>query len=337
MPLLRGVLSSLCLLLPVAGADWNTRLAAEYLDARQKAWFAWPRAAKPGGPCMSCHTGVTYLLARPALRRALHEEKPTAYELGLLDALRAPVTQSDPPDSQAAGVYAVLAAFFFPNDQRALDRFWELQMREGPDKGAWRWFSLKDDPWEMPESIYYGAALASLAISRMPDTTHYAYQVRELANYLRSQQASQPLHNRLMYVWAASKDVGIRLPMVIESIENEVWSRQEKDGGWAMQSLGPFKEHPQAPPSTGSNAYATALVAFVLEQAGIPSSDTRLERALAWLRSHQDPQGGYWDAPSMNHVYPPDSMPRLFMRDAATAYAVLALLGADSGERVETR
>src|SRR6184192_3888876 len=47
--------------------DWSPQLAADYLDSRQKEWFAWPAAKAPGGPCVSCHTGLTYLLARPVL------------------------------------------------------------------------------------------------------------------------------------------------------------------------------------------------------------------------------------------------------------------------------
>jgi hypothetical protein len=34
---------------------------------------------------------MTYLLARPALRKALKEKEPTPYEKGLLDRLRANV------------------------------------------------------------------------------------------------------------------------------------------------------------------------------------------------------------------------------------------------------
>ena len=71
-------------------ADWNSRLAADYLDSREKEWFAWPGANKAvGGPCISCHTNMTYLLARPALRHALGEKQATQYEQGLLDAMRA--------------------------------------------------------------------------------------------------------------------------------------------------------------------------------------------------------------------------------------------------------
>jgi hypothetical protein len=44
--------------LPCFGQDWNPKLAAQYLDSRQKDWFEWKLTASPGGPCLSCHTGV---------------------------------------------------------------------------------------------------------------------------------------------------------------------------------------------------------------------------------------------------------------------------------------
>ena len=72
-PLLKAVF--MILAAPLAyGGDWSPRLAADYLDGRQKEWFAWPAAKAPGGTCISCHTGMTYLLSRPALRKALGDD-----------------------------------------------------------------------------------------------------------------------------------------------------------------------------------------------------------------------------------------------------------------------
>src|SRR5215470_1795956 len=170
--------------LPLVAAEWNPRLAADYLDSRQKEWFAWPTAKSLGGPCISCHTGVTYLLARPALRRALGEGEPTTYETGLADALRARVEASpedlmkgrkEPVASQGLGVEAVFSALFLniakpatsqhsSTAQRALDRLWSLQIREGKAKGAWPWFELNSNPYEMPESAFFGASLAAVAV-----------------------------------------------------------------------------------------------------------------------------------------------------------------------------
>src|SRR5215470_8931978 len=94
---------------PGFAADWNAQLAADYLDGRQKDWFVFPRAKVEGGICVSCHTGVTYLLARPELRRALGESHPTAYEQGLLDGIHAQAEAKG--DRQ--GAEAVFAALFF--------------------------------------------------------------------------------------------------------------------------------------------------------------------------------------------------------------------------------
>src|SRR2546423_13564432 len=108
--------------LPAYCGDWSPRLAAEYLDSRQKEWFAWPAAKSSGGPCVSCHTGITYLLVRPALRRALGESAPTSYEQGLLDGLRARVemksaaelspSAKEPFASQKLGVEAIFSSLF---------------------------------------------------------------------------------------------------------------------------------------------------------------------------------------------------------------------------------
>ena len=108
------------------------------------------------------------------------------------------------------------------------------------------------------------------------------------------------------------------------SLVNDVFAGQEADGGWTLDSLGQWTMHPDAPPATGSNAYATGFTAFALERAGIRAPG--LSRALAWLRSHQDPATGAWVAVSMNKRRPADSMEGLFMQDAATAFAAIALI-----------
>src|SRR4051794_10286744 len=108
-------------LLPAAASDWNLRLAAKYLDSRQKDWFEWPDANKAAKPCVSCHTGMTYLLARPALRKALGETAPTKFETGLLASLQGRVDKREPVDGPGLGVEAIFAARFLGTGA-ALDR-----------------------------------------------------------------------------------------------------------------------------------------------------------------------------------------------------------------------
>jgi squalene-hopene/tetraprenyl-beta-curcumene cyclase len=334
--------------------DWNPRLAADYLDSRQKEWFAWAPAKASGGPCFSCHTGMTYLLARPALRRALGESRPTPYETGLVDGLRArvekksgkdisPAFANEPLASQAMGVESIFSALFLASQdadsgtmstatQQAFDRMWSLQSQDWKAKGAWAWFSLNLDPWEMPESQFIGATLAALAVGTAPADYRKRPEVREdvaaLSAYLAREHQAQPLHNRLYLLWAST-----RLPEALpenlrKAILDEVWRTQESDGGWTMKALGPWTEHSAAPSSSGSNAYATGFVAFVLGNAGIDRTDARLVRARQWLKSRQNREFGYWTADSMNKVFKPDSMMVKFMQDAATSFAALALIEA---------
>jgi hypothetical protein len=84
---------------PAFCQNWNPRLAEQYMDSRQKEWVAWPMAMHSGVACVSRHTGLTYLLARPALRQALGEKTgPTLYEDVLDASLRATVIRNDAND-----------------------------------------------------------------------------------------------------------------------------------------------------------------------------------------------------------------------------------------------
>ncbi len=325
----------LALLVPLAWADWNPKLAAGFLDARQKAWFDWKPALATGAPCLSCHTGLPYLLARPALRRTLGGA-PTEYETGLLDSLKRMQKGKSP---QASGTEAVLAALLLTRDdpagdiaRKALDRLWTLQLRDGPAAGAFEWFNLNEDPWEMPESRYFGATLAAVAVGAAPAEYRAQAEVRgrlqALAAYLRSARDGQPLHNRALLLWASAGLPDLLSRNEKRALTDELWARQRDDGAWSLDALGPWTSHPDAVPAPGPNAYATAVAVFALEQAGVKPADRKLKRALDWLGARQDPESGAWNAVSMNKRYEAGSMQAGFMSDAATGWAVAALAGA---------
>ena len=328
--------------LAVAG-EWDARLAARYLDGRAAEWAAWKPAASSGGPCLSCHTSFPYLLARPALRRKLGETADTEAETNLLAGVKARGVKAAgaPPAENASGTDAVLSAVILAFDdthrgammsadtEAALRRMWSLQLRDGKDKGAWRWAEFNLEPWETPESVFYGAALAAVATGTAPDGYQRRPEIRanleELKTYLRAGQERQPLANRLMLLWAASRWRDLLQDAQRTQIVDAAWALQKEDGGWTLPALGPWRDHPQAAPAAdGSNAFTTGLATFLLRQSGIPAADPRLNKAMAWLRRHQARQG-YWEAVSMNKRYGAGSMQERFMRDAATAYAVLAL------------
>jgi squalene-hopene/tetraprenyl-beta-curcumene cyclase len=337
-------------------ADWDPKLAAKYLDQRQKQWFDWPITQAAGGPCVSCHTGLPYLVARPHLRKALGETTKTEFESGLLEGLQTRLAsgesmfksfKKEPLRSQGLCVEAMLSvvAFGFNDDvpgesrkavtKAAWDRLWSLENPAGArrEKELWPWFNLELHPYESEGSAYYGASLVAIAAGRdLTDADRHqaSAQLRSLTDYMHQDFQNQPLHNRLMALWASTKLPGIVDQSGRDNLVREVWQLQESDGGWPIAALGPWSERRSRPDSTGSNAYGTALVVFTLQQAGVACRDPRLERAKAWLKSRQNSQTGAWSSPSMNKQYPQASLQVGFMDDAATSFAVLALL--DRGE-----
>src|SRR5688500_5372072 len=315
-----------------AAADWSPQLAAQYLDGRQKEWFAWKPAMSANGPCVSCHTGMTYLMARPVLRRALNESQPTEYERGLMARLRTNVGEK--PKGGLQEVETIFTALFLaeqdrassvasPETRKAFDGLWALQAPDGPLAGGWRWYAADLDPWEHKGSSLYGAGLAALAVGSAPADIRSSAnsQTRALTSYLAGSLTSdKPLHDRLALLWASSKLESSLPPAARTALVAEVLSKQAPDGGWTIDSLGPWMAHADAPPRTGSSNYATAFTTYVLQRARVPASTLALVRARTWLTGRQDTTGA-WPDQSMNKRRPAGSMEALFMQDAATAFA----------------
>jgi squalene-hopene/tetraprenyl-beta-curcumene cyclase len=277
---------------------------------------------------------------------------PTLYESVLVDSMRATVIRTDANDlfaglkgpivDQVYGAQVVLASVVLamddaprgklsPEGEKAFERMWSIQLKDGAEKGGWNWSDFDLDPWETKDSVYYGVALAALATGMAPANYQGRPEIRDnvaaMTAYLRSGAKTQSLHNKLFLLWASSKLRGLLSDAGKQAILDELWRKQEPDGGWTMPSAGQWKKRDAAAPAVGSNSYITALAAYCTEQAGVPTSQGGLSKALAWLRTHQTAQG-YWAAESMNHKHEAGTMPEKFMSDAATGYATAALLAA---------
>jgi squalene-hopene/tetraprenyl-beta-curcumene cyclase len=281
------------------------------------------------------------MLARPALRTLLKEAGPTPYETGLLDAVKKRIPTFGTTPAEPVLTALLLAeedareGFVSQETERVFDSLWPLEIANGASRGAWNWNNTGRDPFSAPYGQFFGAALAAVAIGVVPDGYQSRPQIQKnldaLKAYLADQRNTQPLHNRLALVWASTKLKGVLPDTDRTAILAELIGLQQADGGWTLESLGPWSPHPNGPQSAGSNAYATAFAAFVLETTGLsaanPALNPNVQRALRWLESRQDPKSGFWDAQSMNTRYEVGSMQSQFMRDVATGFAVLALTG----------
>jgi squalene-hopene/tetraprenyl-beta-curcumene cyclase len=153
-----------------------------------------------------------------------------------------------------------------------------------------------------------------------------------LREYLNRECAAQTTINRVVLLWASAKVPGLLEPEQQRAIINGILRKQQADGGWSLSSLvRGWKREDGTPQEVGSDGYATGLIAFALQQAGIPRENAQQKHGLAWLAGNQNKTDGFWPAYSLNkheehHLTPSTA---LFMSDAATAYAVLALTGAN--------
>ena len=342
-------------------SSWDQRAAAAYLDRRAGWWMEWPKAARDHETfCVSCHTAVPYALSRPALRKALAEEVPSVIERRLLDNVTKRVRlwkevapfYSDADRGvhktvESRGTESVLNALILSSNdaqngqlshdtRTALDNMWAEQQTTGNKKGAWLWLRFANEPWEADDSDYYGATLAAVAAGTAPENyrarPEIQNNVKMLRDYLNRECAAQTTINRVVLLWASAKVPGLLDPERQKAIINEVLGKQQADGGWSLSSLvGGWKREDGTPQEVKSDGYATGLITFALQQAGIPRENAQQKQGLAWLEGNQSKTEGFWLAYSLNkdkehHLTPATA---LFMSDAATAYAVLALTEAN--------
>ena len=145
-----------------------------------------------------------------------------------------------------------------------------------------------------------------------------------LQAFLRLRYAAQPVLNQLYVLWVSSKTSGLLSPAERKNLLATLQDQQQADGGWNTTEMDERERKDDSLEPTESDGYATGIAVLAMEQAGVPREDPMLRRGLEWLAAHQQKDGA-WTALSINKKRDPASDPALFMRDAATAYAVRAL------------
>ena len=203
------------------------------------------------------------------------------------------------------------------------------------------------------DAVYHGATLAALAVGMVPGLrtapgTATPAGVGRLRAYLQDNFAAQSLYNRTFALLASSGFDDLLTRAQRDALVSEFARVQQGDGGWSLEKMGPWRWSRTEPPFSAagtldgsllgqSDGFATGLVIYSLMRAGFHADHPAVAAGIRWLKTHQqeirvDVQT--WTAAhSLNadrDTEPGEPWRRLFMSDAASAFAVLALIEADS-------
>lgn len=306
---------------PIAKVFSSTK-TAEYLDG---VGVGWTRDRK----CITCHTNMPYLTARPLLSGNDGWKEVRAF-------LEKDVESWSSGEKPRGDAYVVATAFalafndaqqtgkLHPNTRTALDRMFDVQLKTG----EWKWLKCNWPPLEHDD--YYGATVAALAVGIAPGnyagTDKGKIGIEKLKTYFNRTPAPD-LHHTAMLLWASTKLEGLMTADEQKKAITALKAKQQKDGGWALPALGSYDRRDGTPndSNAASDGYGTGFVAYVLLQAGVAKTDPVIDNGVKWLKSNQR-ESGRWYTRSLNNDK------AHYITNAGTAFCVLALN--EAGEKI---
>lgn len=302
--------------------QFSAAKAGEYLDG---VGVNWTRTHK----CITCHTNMPYLTARPLLSGNDGWKEVRAF-------LEKDVESWSNGGKPRGDAYVVATAFALAfNDAQqtgklhstsraALDRMFDVQQKTG----EWKWLKCDWPPLEHDD--YYGATLAALAAGIAPDNYAATDRAKAGIEKLKTYFAKTPppdLHHTAMLLWASTKLPGLMTENERKRAVVALLAKQQKDGGWSLPSLGQYKRHDKTAndPAAQCDGYGTGFVTFVLLQSGAKPTDPAITSAVKWLKTYQR-ESGRWFTRSLSNDK------AHYIANAGCAFCVLALN--EAGEKV---
>ena len=318
----------------------STRLAVEHLEQGSVAWSGQRR-------CISCHTNGTYMLARPALAKAIGPppEATLAFYRGQLESLAAEPVESLRKSTKPAQVI-YLAAGLASWDRHVTgvrspetDRALRLMFAAQDESGTWGTL----DCWPPYESdAFHEATVAATAAATAPgwldeiasgSDAALAAGVDKLRVYFRDTPAPHD-YGRVLLLQASTHFPGILDDSGKAAIVEMLRARQKADGGWSIRAFakpeawgsGNRAAKLRAEPDfadPASDGHMTGLAVLAMREAGVPADDPAVRRGVGWLLANQRESGRWWTR-SLNT----DSWH--FITYSGTALPLLALQACDA-------
>jgi squalene-hopene/tetraprenyl-beta-curcumene cyclase len=287
--------------------------AVRYIDTTALTW-------QKQHKCFACHSDYAFLLARPAVS---HKVSAHATVRLALEHLAENPQQTDYWVTEAVMVASILAqndaattGKLHPSTSKALDRIWAAQREDG----GWTWIKNNQPPSEVDD--HYGVTMAAIGVGIAPDgyskTPAAQKGLEKIRQYLRNNPPAN-MHQRAMMLLASLRVDGIMTDAERAEVVEGLLTLQKPDGGWGLATLGNWKRSDgKEQDYESSDGYGTGFVIYVLRCAGIAVEDPRIQKGIAWLKTHQR-VSGRWFTRSMKQ----DSTH--LITNSGTAYGVLAL------------
>ena len=312
----------------------SPKLALEYMEQGAEAWTSeWK--------CVACHTNGSYMVVRPLLTPQLGRPQKALRDF-FVTTLREKLTSDasdrigDRDSTQEVYLAAGLAIWdahvthgLSPETSQALDLMFSVQRSDGD------WTISDDNNPPLESSRFQLATVAARAVGNAPGWlarqrgTTIEAKIKLLEDYLRSSRKMQGDYDRTDLLWAATELPGLLDASRMQQLVEMIFQHQKSDGGWSIREFARPEEWGKGNraeklraevevSNPSSDGHMTGLAIIALRKAGVPASDRRIQRGVAWLLANQRSSGRWWTR-SLNR----DGWQ--FITYSGTVYPLLAL------------
>ncbi|MBG89929.1 MAG: hypothetical protein CMO80_23945 [Verrucomicrobiales bacterium] len=308
--------------------EFSLKHAEDYLTRGAEAWAGQKK-------CVSCHTTAYYLQTFPRLHKHLGKpsKKMRDFFVAEFEELKGSAPKKFERGTSTAQVVYIAAGLaqwdrhitgkLSSETRAALDFMFDLQLENGTWQSLACW-----PPYE--SSAYQEATVALSAVIEAPGwlDAGKAGKLLRLKRYLRE---NDPPHDyaRVLLLRAGLQSKDLLDDTRRGAITKRIWELQRADGGWSIRSFAKpdewgdgdrtkkLQREPEFknPPSDG---HMTGLCVSILRDAGVPSSDPRIKKAVSWLLNNQRESGRWWTRSLNTDKYH-------FITYSGTCYPLIAL------------
>jgi squalene-hopene/tetraprenyl-beta-curcumene cyclase len=330
----------------VFGSD-SIKAAAKYLDDGAHHWVR-------EKSCIACHSTGVYMVERSALTTLLGQPSEEVLE----DFIKTvPKDPGKPGDSALASIWRSSGlASWDKHVTGKLSEHTEKSLRHTvtilPEDGFYKNIKLVEIPYittrfQMTVQAARAITTAPGWLANLKDADLLA-RIELMKKRLREHQ---PVSD---YELALKLQLAALMPELVpqdvrDAATAMLWRRQQPDGGWSLRRMSDVMNWRQEvfPPtekykwtevmdpqvvaliqnepdaaSPGSDPYMTAFAIVLLRESGVPASDERIQRGIAWLKANQRVSGRWW----MKSLYR-DTYHYITYISTAQALRALALCG----------